>query len=72
MRPYPDVPVGLRITDSELQQQDPREWSKGKIRTLLGLKEKGFTWAEIGIEMNVSRGALRKKYYKMRNKEEEQ
>lgn len=71
MRPYPDVPVGLRITDQELHESNFYQWTKGKVRTLIKLRNSGFTWAEIASEMNISRSLARRKYYKVRRQRED-
>lgn len=71
MRPYPDVPVNLRITDQELHESNNYVWTKEKTRILIKLRNNGFTWAEIAEELNTGRNAVRQKYYKLRNEEEE-
>ena len=68
MRPYPDVPVGMRLTDHQLHESRGG-WADEKTVQLLTLREKGFTWAEIATEMNMSCGGVRKKYYRIRDNE---
>ena len=70
MRPYPDVPVGMRLTDQELHEKNYYVWPDEKTAQLIALKRRGFTWAEIAVDMNIGRAAARKKYYKMRDEEE--
>ena len=70
MRPYPDVPVGMRLTDRELHESLGGWWADEKTAQLLALKQRGFTWAEVAVDMNIGRDAARKKYYKMRDEEE--
>jgi len=69
MRPYPDVPVGMRLTDHELHESIGG-WADGKTAQLIALKRRGFTWAEVATEMNTSRDGVRKKYYRIRDEEE--
>lgn len=70
MRPYPNVPVGMRLTDRELHESLGGWWAAEKTVQLVALKEKGFTWAEIATEMNMSCGGVRKKYYRIRDEVE--
>ena len=70
MRPYPNVPVGMRLTDQQLHESIGGEWSDEKTTQLLTLKQQGFTWAEIATEMNMSCGGVRKKYYRIRDERE--
>jgi len=66
MRPYPDVPVGMRLTDHELHESIGG-WADESTAQLLALKQRRFTWAEIAREMNTSAGGVRKKYYRIRD-----
>ena len=66
MRPYPDVPVGMRLTDQELHESIGG-WADESTAQLLALKRRRFTWAEIAREMNMSTGGIRKKYYRIRD-----
>ena len=66
MRPYPDVPVGMRLTDHQLHESIGG-WADEKTEQLLALRQRGFTWAEIATEMNTSRDGVRKKYYRIRD-----
>jgi len=66
MRPYPDVPVGMRLTDHELHESIGG-WADESTAQLLALKQRRFTWAEIAREMNMSVGGIRKKYYRIRD-----
>ena len=67
MKPYPNVPVGMRLTDHELHESLGGWWADEKTAQLIALRRRGFTWAEIAAEMNMSRGGVRKKYYRIRD-----
>ena len=69
MRPYPNVPIGMRLTDHELHESIGG-WADESTAQLLALKQRRFTWAEIAREMNMSTGVVRKKYYRIRDEEE--
>ena len=69
MRPYPNVPIGMRLTDHELHESTGG-WADEKTEQLLALKQRGFVWNEIATEMNMSVGGVRKKYYRIRDEEE--
>ena len=70
MKPYPNVPVGMRLTDHELHESLGGWWPDEKTAQLIALRQRGFTWAEIATEMNMSIGGVRKKYYRIRDEVE--
>ena len=70
MRPYPDAPVGMRLTDRELHESLGGWWADAKTAQLIALRQRGFTWAEVATEMNTSRDGVRKKYYRIRDEVE--
>jgi len=60
----------MRITDGELHESLGGWWPDEKTAQLIALRQRGFTWAEIATEMNMSIGGVRKKYYRIRDEVE--
>lgn len=66
MRPYPNVPIWMRVVDWELHNTPGKPWEEEAEQVLEQLKQKGLTWGEIAEKMKLNRDAVRNKYYRMR------